>query len=225
MIRLNKFLASSGKFSRRSADAAITAGKVKINGQLVTKLGTMVDPETDQVLCYGWLVNKPPKKVYLVLNKPKGLVTTKHDPEGRPTVMDLVPQDQGLFPVGRLDQDSEGLLLFTNDGEWAQKMIHPRYQKLKEYLVLTNKKVTASQLRQLCQGINLEEGLAKADAARRVNDRQLIIIIHQGWKRQIRRMIQEIGLSVLQLVRVKIGKLSLGSLPTGKWRMIKPEDV
>ncbi|MCX6784967.1 MAG: pseudouridine synthase [Candidatus Komeilibacteria bacterium] len=225
MIRLNKFLASTGKFSRRLADELIAAGKIKVNDQVVAKLGTMIDPETDQVFYLGARVLPQPKKVYLVLHKPKGFVTTKKDPEGRPTVMNLVPRDLGLFPVGRLYQYSEGLLLLTNDGDWAEKLLHPRYEKTKEYSVNVTQKITPEQLARLRQGVFLSEGLAKPDLLRLVADRQLIIVIHQGWKRQIRRMCEEVGLTVTRLVRVKLGKLDLGTLPAGKWQFIKEEDV
>lgn len=225
MLRLNKFLASSGKFSRRSADEAISVGKIKVNGQVLSKLGAMIDPETDQVFYLGAPILVQPKKVYLVLHKPKGLVTTKKDPQGRPTVMDLVPTDLGLFPVGRLDQYSEGLLLFTNDGDWAEKLMHPRYEKTKEYSVNVVRKINPAQLDQLRRGIHLEEGLAEPDLVRLVADRQLIMVVHQGWKRQVRRMCEAVGLEVSRLVRVKLGKLGLGTLPVGQWKFIKPTDV
>jgi len=225
MVRLNKFLASTGKFSRRLADQVIAAGKVKVNGRLVTKLGTLVDPKIDQVFCYGKIVSAQPKKLYLMLNKPIGYVTTKNDPQGRPTVMALVPKDLGLFPVGRLDQDSEGLLLFTNDGDWAQKLLHPRFQKQKEYLVTTKEQINAGQLRALRQGVVLTEGLVKSDQLCRVSNYQFSLVIHQGYKRQVRRMAGAVGLTVLRLVRIRFGHLFLSNLPSGQWRFIKPDDV
>jgi 23S rRNA pseudouridine2605 synthase len=227
--RLQKYLASRGVASRRAAEQLISAGRVEVNGRVVTRLGTQVEP-TDRVEVDGSLVEPAAGNVYLALNKTPGTVATTSDPWRRPTVVDLVAGPGRLFPVGRLDADSEGLLLLTNDGELANRLMHPRYGCEKEYLVLVRGRPTAERLEQLRAGVELAEGLTApalvelADTA--PNGRRWVrVVLREGRKRQVRRMLGVVGLTVERLLRVRIGSLELGSLPPGKSRPLTRAEV
>ncbi|MCR4280633.1 MAG: rRNA pseudouridine synthase [Candidatus Komeilibacteria bacterium] len=226
-MRLHKFLAGAGLASRRAAEGIISAGKVKVNGEIVRTMGFQIDPTKDDITAYGKKVTLPEGKIYLIMNKPVGYITTKSDPQGRPTVFSLLPKCyQTLFPVGRLDRDSEGLLLFTNDGELAQRLLHPRYQHEKEYMVQVDGAVTTTLAKTLLIGVKLSEGLARADKVVVHKPDTLRIVIHQGWKRQIRRMLKSLGYDTLMLKRVRLGRLQLPvRLQPGEVKEVKKGDI
>lgn len=228
--RLQKVLAHAGIVSRRKAEGLIQAGRVRVNGQVVTGLGTRVDPERDVIQVDGRRVQLAEPKVYILLNKPPGYVTTVRDPHGRSTVLDLVQVQARVYPVGRLDFESEGLLLLTNDGELANRLTHPRFEHQREYRVLVEGRVTRAEVARLAQGIEFkEEGvLARAEAQiERVEHGAtwLRVILREGRKRQIRRMLEAIGHPVRRLIRIRMGPLELGSLPVGKWRELTKREV
>ena len=227
--RLHKVLAHMGIESRRAAEEMILAGRVSVNGQVVTTLGVKVDPEHDVIMVDGKAIPRRVKKVYLMLNKPPGYITTVSDPEQRPTVMDLVPHNSRIYPVGRLDANSEGLILLTNDGEFANLLAHPRFAYEKEYHVGIPGTVSAEDLRALREGVVID-GEKTAPAKVRVlsSDGKVTwvsITIHEGRKRQIRRMLHALGYRVERLVRVRIGPLWLGSLARGAYRYLAPGEV
>ncbi|MEO0335245.1 MAG: pseudouridine synthase [Pseudomonadota bacterium] len=221
-IRLNKFIAESGLTSRRKADEWIDSGRVKLNGKTVYELGVKVDPRKDKITVDGKALKaKTENKVYIVLNKPEKVVTTLSDPEGRPTVKDYLPKvKQRVFPVGRLDWDTEGLLLLTNDGEFAQSVSHPSNDIPKTYLAKLNGQPTDAQLSKLIKGVSIVGGKVKALAVERVkkgSDKYdwVKIAVTEGKNRQVRRMFERIGFDVRKLKRVAIGALPLGRIPKG----------
>lgn len=230
--RLQKVLAARGVASRRAAEALIVAGEVSVDGQIVTELGTKVNPETAVIRVSGRLL-KMPQPAYFILNKPRGYITTASDPEGRRTIFDLFdPADlRGrIYPVGRLDMDSEGLLLMTNDGELAHRIAHPRYRIDKEYNALVTGHPSAEALARLSQGGFLIDGGRTSPAGVSVmgqegGDTWLKIVIHEGRKRQVRRMLEEIGHPVIRLRRVRLGHLSLAGLPAAAYRPLTPEEL
>jgi pseudouridine synthase len=225
---LQKYLARAGVASRRAAEALIRQGRVSVNGVTVTSLGTKVGPG-DEVVVDGHPVALPQELVYLALNKPAGYVTTAYDPWGRPTVMQLVRVPQRVYPVGRLDVDSEGLLILTNDGQLAYHLTHPRYGVEKEYHVLVEGRPTENTLERLRQGIELEgRKTAPARVSRLQSDGQgtwLSIVIHEGRRRQVRRMLEEVGHRVLRLIRVRFGPVHLDGLPVGAFRRLTQAEV
>lgn len=228
-LRLQKYLADAGVASRRKCEELITQGKVSVNNQIVTTLGVKINPTTDIVRLNNQIVKKQNDLVYLLLNKPKGYVTTLKDTHGRPTVLDLL-QDVAsrVFPVGRLDYETEGLLLMTNDGELAYHLTHPRYKIYKVYEVLVFGNPKESLLQQLREGIELADGLtapAKIKALTFSEKKSLIqISIYEGRKRQIRRMFEEINHPVLELKRTKLGSLNLDIAP-GDYRNLTEDEV
>lgn len=224
MERLQKFMARAGVASRRKSEEMIAAGRVAVNGRVVREPGVQVDAERDRIEVDGKLILAPARFTYLLLNKPVGSVSTATDTHGRPTVVDLVSPSERLYPVGRLDIDSEGLILLTNDGELTQRVTHPRYEHDKEYHVLVAGLPTAEQIERLRRGIELEDGVtspAEVDViGREGNNSWLRFVIHEGKKRQIRRMCAAIGHPVRRLVRVRIGPLTLGELRPGEYRAL-----
>jgi len=225
LVRLQKFLADCGVDSRRVCEKLILAGKVRVGQLVIKKMGVKVDPRKDKIYCYNKLVQPPAKMVYIMLNKPKGYLTTVKDPQKRPTFMALLPKGLDIHPVGRLDKDSEGLLIFTNDGNLTQKLTHPKFNHEKEYLVKVDKLVSDKFINAFKNGVKLEEGIAKADNIFCVSAQEFKISIHQGWKRQIRRMAAALGYNIIFLRRVRIGKLNLDSLPVGRFKFIKREEI
>ncbi|MGI5922176.1 MAG: pseudouridine synthase [Syntrophomonadaceae bacterium] len=228
-MRLSQYLAHAGIASRRQAEGLITEGKVKVNGVVVTTLGTRIDPEFDQVEYNNQIIKGEPK-IYLLLNKPSGYLCSVRDSRGRPTVMDLVPQiNQRIYPVGRLDYESEGLLLMSNDGYFTNLMIHPRYKIDKQYEVLVKGRLTPADARKLAAGIELDDGLtapAKVQLLKTESDLTLIrITIHEGRKRQVRRMCSAIGHDVVRLKRTAFGFLTLDGVPQGKYRLLLPGEI
>ena len=227
-IRLNKFLANAGVCSRREADEFIQAGVVTVNGEVVTELGTKV-LRTDVVKFHDDPVLLE-KKVYVLLNKPKDYVTTSDDPQQRKTVMDLVKNacPERIYPVGRLDRNTTGVLLLTNDGDMASKLTHPKFLKKKIYHVYLDRNVTAHDLQQIAEGITLDDGEIKADAieyADPVDKKQVGIEIHSGKNRIVRRIFESFGYKVLKLDRVQFAGLTKKNLRRGDWRYLTEEEV
>ena len=227
-LRLNKFLANAGVCSRREADEFITAGVVKVNGEVVTELGTKV-LRTDEVLFHDQPV-KMEKKVYVLLNKPKDYVTTSDDPQQRKTVMDLVKGacEERIYPVGRLDRNTTGVLLLTNDGDLASKLTHPKFLKKKIYHVHLDHNVTAHDMQQIAEGITLDDGEIKADAieyASETDKKQVGIEIHSGKNRIVRRIFESLGYKVTKLDRVQFAGLTKKNVKRGDWRYLTEEEV
>ena len=227
-LRLNKFLANAGICSRREADEFIQAGVVTVNGEVVTELGTKI-LRTDVVKFHDQTVSLE-KKVYVLLNKPKDYVTTSDDPQQRKTVMDLVKNacPERIYPVGRLDRNTTGVLLLTNDGDLASKLTHPKYLKKKIYHVYLDKNVTAHDLQAIAEGIQLEDGEIKADDvqyADAIDKKQVGIEIHSGKNRIVRRIFESLGYKVLKLDRVQFAGLTKKNLRRGDWRYLTEEEV
>lgn len=219
--RLNRYLARHGVASRRGADALIEQGRVQLNGR-PTRPGTMVDPAADRVTVDGRPVGDAIPLRTLVLNKPLGVVSTRSDPQGRPTVVDMVDDPRGLYPVGRLDADSRGLLLLTSDGELALRVTHPRHGITKRYRATVTPHATTHALRQITAGVDLADGPARAlDATPAGSDRHgdlVDVLMAEGRKREVRRLFAAVGLRVVDLVRTEVGPISLGRLREGHAR-------
>jgi 23S rRNA pseudouridine2605 synthase len=235
--RLSRFLAHAGIVSRRHAEELIASGRVQVNGVTVTTQGTRIHPDTDIVLVDAEPVQTSSKHVYLLLHKPIGYVSTAHDPQDRPTVLDLLPaklRALRVYPAGRLDIDTSGLLLLTNDGQFALHVTHPRYSMQKHYQALVQGCPPESSLQTLRSGVTIveDQGRSHKTAPAQVHllrqegsDCWLSLTIHEGRKRQVRRMLAAIDHPVMELVRVGIGPLALGDLPVGKWRNLTSEEV
>jgi 23S rRNA pseudouridine2605 synthase len=226
--RLQRALARAGVGSRRACEELIAAGRVLVNERPAT-LGDKVDTARDTVTVDGHLVPLNPELRYFVLHKPRGVVTTMRDPRGRPDLRTVLPDGPRVFPVGRLDADTEGLLLLTNDGELANRVMHPRYAVEKEYLADVRGRPARRHLARLRAGVELEDGPARAEAASivaRTGERgALRIVLTEGRKREVRRMLDAIGLPVMRLVRVRVGPVRLGELPPGALRDLDREEV
>lgn len=228
-IRLNKYLSNAGVCSRREADVLIQTGVVSVNGEIITEMGYKIK-KGDKVQYDGETINAEIKR-YVLLNKPKGFITTMDDPLGRKTVMGLVINacKERIYPVGRLDRDTTGLLLFTNDGDMAKKLTHPRYEATKIYHVETDKPVQAEHLELLMRGIELEDGRIQADKAEYVKDgkssREVGIEIHSGKNRIVRRMFEKLGYEVVKLDRVQFASLTKKDLPRGYYRHLTEKEV
>jgi pseudouridine synthase len=219
--RLNRYLARHGVASRRGADALVEQGRVEVNG-VPARLGTQVDPAADAVTVDGRPVGPAPPVRTLMANKPAGVVSTRSDPQGRPTVLDLVDDPAGLYPVGRLDADSRGLLLLTSDGDLAFRITHPRHRVTKLYQATVDGHVPAAALRRIVEGVRLEDGLARALDARHAGTARggdvIEVAMAEGRKREVRRLFAAAGLRVTDLVRVAVGPLRLGHLREGQSR-------
>ncbi len=229
-MRLEKFLAESGIASRRDAKKHIHAGRVTVNGERVLIPGTPIHPQQDVIECDGKRIEGKPKPIYLMLNKPVGYITTLRDDRGRPTVMELVrPIRERIYPVGRLDFDTEGLLLMTNDGELAYRLTHPSHEIKKTYIAWVDGQPSQGAIHQLRQGVEIEDGLTAPatvlEIGRKGELTQFKVIIHEGKKRQIRRMFRAVRHEVISLKRIQIGPLSLGNLPVGAYRLLTPVEV
>ncbi|HVL99357.1 MAG TPA: pseudouridine synthase [Egibacteraceae bacterium] len=226
--RVQKVLAAAGLGSRRACEELIAAGRVAVDGATVT-LGAKVDPTSQVVTVDGERVATNPDLVHLLLNKPLGVVTTVTDPQGRPTVMGLVPANPRVYPVGRLDQDTEGLLIMTNDGELANRLAHPRYEVEKTYVAQVRGQLRRRAVRTLLEGVDLEDGPARARSVRELGsaaDRTLVeIVLAEGRKREVRRMLAAVGIPVERLARVKLGPLPLGDISPGKYRPLTGAEV
>lgn len=228
--RLQKIISAAGITSRRASEELILAGRVAVNGTVVTELGSKADPARDTITVDGKALTIAARKLYILLYKPVGYMTTMDDPEGRPLVTDLLKEiGERVYPVGRLDYNTEGLLLLTNDGEWANHLMHPRHEVEKEYHVRVRGKVHKSQLDQLAGGVDID---ARKTASARVsmikegeqND-WFSITIHEGRNRQVRRMCEAVSLSVVRLRRVRYGMVSLGTLKPGEYRLLTEAEV
>jgi len=222
--RLQKVLARAGLGSRRACDELIAAGRVTVNGERASP-GRRVDVERDSVAVDGVPLGVRPGTVTYLLHKPTGVVTTASDPQGRPTVVDLVPAEPRVFPVGRLDLDSEGLLLLTNDGDLAHRLTHPRFGVAKEYLVHVEGSPTRAALRRLREGVDLDDGPTAPATVAVVGPGLLRITIHEGRNRQVRRMCEAVGHPVRRLVRTRIGPVTDRRLRPGEWRVLDPAEV
>jgi 23S rRNA pseudouridine2605 synthase len=223
-VRLQKVLAERGYASRRVCENLIRDGHVKVNGE-VAILGRRIHAEADLVEVDGIPVGVRPDIVYYLLNKPAGVVTTVKDTHGRKTVVDLVPDDTRVYPVGRLDADTEGLILLTNDGELTHRLTHPSFGVEKEYLAEVQGELTASDLHALRIGIPLEDGITAPAKASQPQPGMLRLVIHEGRNRQIRRMCDALGHPVIRLVRLRIGPLRDATLKPGHWRVLEPSEV
>jgi 23S rRNA pseudouridine2605 synthase len=222
--RLQKALAAAGVASRRHAEELIAAGRVSVNGVVVTQLGTRVLP-SDRLSVDGKTINRAPHHTYVLLNKPAGVLSTALDERGRRTVVDLVRTPERVYPVGRLDLDSEGLVLLTNDGELTFRLLHPRHQIPREYHVWVHPPPTPEQLDQLRRGVKIAGWrTGPAEVTRRPGG-ALSLVIREGHKRQVRLMAAAVGLQVDRLVRVRLGPLSLGNLKPGEWRELRRDEV
>jgi pseudouridine synthase len=227
-VRINKALSAAGLGSRRAVEELVRAGQVTINGEVVRELGRRVDLANDRVEVDGSRVVVDQRLRYWMLNKPLGVVSTADDPQGRPTVVEMVPSEPRVYPVGRLDRDSEGLVLLTNDGELANRVTHPRYGVEKRYLAEVER-LPASAVARVQQGVELEDGVARAQRARIVagsgRRRMIEVVMVEGRKREVRRMLEAVGAPVRRLVRTTIGPLRLSGLAPGEYRALRPDEV
>ena len=229
-MRLEKFLSESGITSRRDAKKYIAAGRVTVNGERVLIPGTHITPQQDEITFDGEPIHGKPQQLYLMLNKPAGYVTTVRDERGRPTVMALVSDiSERIYPVGRLDLDTEGLLLMTNDGDFAHRILHPSHEIQKTYVASVEGHPNRREIQRLQEGIEIEDGIITSAKVNQIGKKegqtQFKVVIHEGKKRQIRRMFHAISHDVLHLKRVGIGSLSLGRLSTGKYRPLTPTEI
>lgn len=225
-IRLNKFIAHAGLCSRRDADEYIAAGKVKVNGETVTELGTKVT-RADQVEVQGQALSLEPF-VYILLNKPKDTITTTDDPRNRDTVMDKIEDATGkrVYPVGRLDRHTMGLIILTNDGDLAHRLMHPRYKVRKTYEVETSRFLTDEELNELAKGVKLEDGPARAHRLSRISGRNgILIAIFEGRNRLVRRMIEYFGVEATKLKRIEYAGLTLKGVKMGRWRYLRQGEI
>ena len=229
-MRLEKFLSESGIASRRDAKKYVSAGRVTVNGEKVLIPGTHIVPQQDEITFDGNPIRGKPKQIYLMLNKPAGYVTTVRDERGRPTVMALVRDiPERIYPVGRLDLDTEGLLLMTNDGDFAHRILHPSHEIHKTYIAWVEGQPNRREIQRLREGIEIEEGVITSAQVNQIGrgegQTQFKVIIYEGKKRQIRRMFHAVGHDVAHLKRVGIGSLSLGRLSIGKYRPLTQAEV
>ena len=229
LVRLQKFLAEAGVASRRAAERLIVEGHITVNGHVVKTLGTKVEPSGVEIAVDGKVV-RTRKKVYVALHKPAGFICTRNDPEERRTVLDLLPREWGnLFPVGRLDQESEGLLFLTNDGDFSLRLTHPRYGVRKKYRAVVEGRIEESHLKRFTEGVEDDGELLKAERAHLLaanNSHSTVELeLAQGRNREVRRLFAALGHEVVQLRRTQIGTIRLGELPSGKWRILSPTEI
>jgi 23S rRNA pseudouridine2605 synthase len=221
-------MAAAGLGSRRDCEEVILAGRVEVDRKVVTELGTRVDPQKQEIRVDGEALRRP-KRLYFAVNKPAGVVTTSHDPSGRPRVIDLVPTEERIFAVGRLDRASEGLILVTNDGEFANRLTHPRYGVEKTYLVRVAGSPDQKQLERLKKGVHLAEGFARVDSVtlkkQHGHSTDMTIVLSEGRNREIRRILARVGHKVLALKRIAVGNVKIADLPTGGCRKLTHEEV
>jgi len=224
-MRLAKFLATAGVASRRASEEIVRAGRVSVDGQTITDPARDVGPD-DEVTVDGKRVSATRERVVYALNKPAGVVSTARDPQGRPTVVTLVPQTERLYPVGRLDIDTTGLILLTNQGDLAHRLTHPRFEVEKTYrVVVAGPALGERALRALREGVELDDGRTAPARVRRVSGDTLELTLHEGRKRQVKRMCEAVGHRVKRLERIRLGPLELGGLPRGRWRKLSDAEV
>lgn len=224
LIRLQKYLADAGVCSRRKGEVHIRAGRVAVNGQVITELGTKVDPAVDKVSFDGRSIQPETKKIYIALNKPVGYVTSCSQP-GRSLVVDLIDLPERLFPVGRLDTDSCGLLLMTNDGRIHHRLAHPSFDHQKHYEVTVDQPIATGALDKLARGVRLDGRQTRQAEVARMDAVRFKITLKEGRNRQIRRMVSKVGRKVVQLRRVQMANIHLGRLPSGQWRHLNASEV
>jgi 23S rRNA pseudouridine2605 synthase len=225
-MRLAKYLANAGVASRRASEPVIRAGRVTMNGETVTDPARDVGPEDAVAVDGKPIAHGHVERVVYALNKPVGVVSTARDPQGRPTVVTMVPQTERLYPVGRLDIDTTGLILLTNEGDLAHRLTHPSFEVEKTYrVVVSGPPVREPELRALRDGIDLDDGRTAPAKVRRLSADTIEITIHEGRKRQVKRMCEAVGHSVKRLERVGFGPLALGELPRGRWRKLSPAEI
>jgi 23S rRNA pseudouridine2605 synthase len=227
-VRLNRYLAMAGIGSRRKNDELIVSGAVKVNGKLVMKLGTQVQVAKDEISVHGEIINLEEKLVYIIFNKPKDTITTMSDEKGRTTVMKYVHVKQRVYPVGRLDRNTTGVLLFTNDGDLANALIHPKFEIEKLYRVTLDKQVSEEDLKKLRHGVRLEDGLAKVQTAEIIDGskrQKVLLSLHEGRNREIRRIFEVIGYDVRQLDRISFAGLTPLGIPRGNWRFLNRNEI
>ena len=222
--KLQKVLAGIGLASRRVVEGYILDERITVNGE-IAHIGQRVNRDKDELSFDGVPLRVNPELVYYLLHKPKGVISTANDPQGRKTVIDLVPVDPRVYPVGRLDKDTEGLLLITNDGDLTYRLTHPSQGVEKEYLVELSQKVSRGNLRRLREGIDLEDGLTSPAKVSQIQDGIIKIVIHEGRNRQVRRMFQAIGHPVKRLIRTRIGNMVDHTLQSGQWRQLTTIDL
>lgn len=228
LVRLNKFIASAGVASRRKADKLIQEGKVKVNGKVVVELGVKIDPEKDKVIVNGKQATILDEPVYILFNKPKDCITTASDERGRMTVLDYVRVKQRVFPIGRLDRNTTGVLLFTNDGEFANHLMHPKFEIEKAYKVTLKEPLKREDAIKLSEGIRLSDGVTSPAQVFFIpgsKNKQVGIIIHEGRNRQVHRMFEALGYEVSKLDRVSYAGLTYEGLPRGKWRFLTQKEI
>ena len=227
-IRLQKWLSQSGIASRRKAEELIRAGQVAVNGVIITELGARADTTHDKVTVKGQPCEINVTKIYIALHKPEGVVTTVSDPFNRPTVMDYIPTDIHCFPVGRLDYDTGGLLILTNDGEFAERLAHPKYEVVKTYVATVKGVPTKESLAAFRSGLMIEgrrTAPCEAEIIEKEPNAKIRIKLHEGRNRQVRKMCEAIGHPVMSLKRVEVGPVKLGSLARGQWRYLTAAEI
>lgn len=225
LVRLQKFMADCGVASRRACEALIDEGRVKVNGKIVKAQGVKIDPINTKVEVDNELIGATKTKTYLAFNKPAGILSTMSDPEGRPSLQDFFGSwPDRLFHVGRLDKESEGLIILTNDGQWAHESTHPSFGVEKTYLVQTEEPISRSAFQNLVEGVELDDGLAKPISVAR-RGAMIEVVIHEGRNQIVRRMFDALGYPVERLIRTAIGSIKLGELPPGKWRSLNSVEL
>lgn len=224
MDRINKYIASCGICSRRKAESLILEGKVKINDVIVKDLSYKVRDD-DIIKIDDKIITKEKKKVYIMLNKPKGYVTTSHEQFGRKSVLDLIDEDVRVYPIGRLDMYTEGLLLLTNDGEFANMLMHPKNKIEKKYIVTNTSQITQNQIKALESGVDIGGYITKPAKINVIDKNKFEIIISEGKNRQIRKMCEAVGIKLTNLKRVQIANIKLGDLKTGKYRYLTESEI
>ena len=229
MERLQKYMAGSGLASRRKCEEIIAEGRVKVNGVVTCEMGYKIDPLIDKVMVDNKLINTEGKKVYIILNKPVGIVSTVKDEKDRETIMDLVKVQERVYPIGRLDYDSSGLIIMTNDGEIYNKIIHPRVEINKVYMAILDGTPNTEEMYRFCNGVKIDDYVtsnAEIEIAKKYQwSSEVKITIHEGKNRQIRKMCELIGHEVKELERISVGDIKLGDLPLGKWRYLREEEL
>ena len=223
LMRIQKFLSAAGVCSRRRGEAFIKAGRVSLNGQIVVELGTKIDPGNDQLCVDGKPIKYEPSMLYIALNKPADYVTSCRHP-GEKIVLDLVDIVQRVYPIGRLDKDTTGLLLLTNDGRLHHKLSHPSFNHEKEYDVTVAKPISDGALQKLAAGLPMMESKTRPAKVQRIASRRFRIILKEGKNRQVRRMVRKVGNQVTRLKRIRVAGIKLGQLPTGKWRHLTEKE-
>jgi 23S rRNA pseudouridine2605 synthase len=224
-VRLQKFISRAGIASRRKAEGLILSGRVTVNGDAITELGTRVDPQTDVVTVDGRVAALTAVR-WVVFFKPRGLLTTENDPHGGKTIFDVLPSEMAaLRYVGRLDRDTEGVLLLTNDGDLAHRVTHPSFQVEREYEVRTRKQLDRGQVVRLLKGVELEDGRARAKRVEHTGSRSVTLVLTEGRNREVRRMMEAVGHAGVDLRRVRYGPVELGTLSVGQWRELEASEI